>query len=138
MAAFSRYEDIVAWQKGRELVLAVYRISSIGEMARDFGFRDQIRRAAVSVCANIAEGFERRGNRDFVKFLWISKGSAAEVSSLLHHASDLGYITAEEFDELYGAAKLVSAAVYNLIKSIVDSEHSIDYVKQERKHPHRT
>ena len=118
MAAFVRFEDISAWQQGRSLVTEVYRLSRSGLFAKDYGLREQMQRAAVSICSNIAEGFERRGNKEFIKFLWIAKGSAAEVASQLYHALDLGYITQKQFEESYGAAKKISATISRLITSI--------------------
>ena len=80
MAAFKQYEEIEAWREGRKLVQNVYAMTRGGVFSRDFGLRDQIQRAAVSVCSNIAEGFERRGNKEFIKFLWYAKGSAITAS----------------------------------------------------------
>jgi len=125
VAAFERFEEISAWRQGRELVNAVYHLSHAASYVKDFGFRDQIQRAAVSICSNIAEGFERRGNREFIKFLWIAKGSAAEVASQLYHAKDLGYITEEKFKDLYERAKKIGATIYRLISSI----HNPDRLK---------
>ena len=118
MAAFVRFEDISAWQQGRDLVNEVYRFTRLASFSKDFGLRDQIQRSAVSICSNIAEGFERRGNKEFIKFLWIAKGSAAEVASQLYHALDLGYITQKQFEESYGAAKKIGATISRLITSI--------------------
>jgi len=106
------------WQEGRELVRAVYAVAKKGPFARDFGLRDQIQRASVSVCSNIAEGYERSGNKEFAKFLWIAKGSAGEVASQLYHAIDLGYITQSEFDTLYDAANTLCAKIYRLIAAL--------------------
>jgi four helix bundle protein len=100
MAKIERFEDIEAWQKARELTQQIYAVSSDGAFARDFGLRDQIRRAAVSVMSNIAEGFERGTNKEFVQFLFIAKGSAGEVRSQLYVALDLGYIEQNMFDQL--------------------------------------
>ena len=130
---FKKYEEIGAWQKGRELVKAVYALTGKGAFAKDWGLRDQIQRAAVSICSNIAEGFERRGNKEFVKFLWIAKGSAAEVSYQLYHALDLNYITQEEFDSFYGLSKQICAAIHNLIKSLVTSPQGLDHVRMVEK-----
>ena len=129
MAVFKSYEEIEAWRRGRELVQEVYSLTHRGEFAKDFGLKDQIQRAAVSVCSNIAEGFERRGNKEFVKFLWYAKGSAAEVSSQLFHAKDLGYITTDQFDDVFNHAKLIAAMLQNLIKSIALSEKGLDYTR---------
>lgn len=84
------------------------------------GLRDQVQRAAISICSNIAEGFERRGNKEFIKFLWIAKGSAAEVSSQLYHLQDIGYISEDEFADLQGKVKRIGATLHLLIESIPD------------------
>ena len=118
MAAFEKFEDIAAWQSGRSLARDLYAVTRSGAFARDFGLRDQIQRAAISISSNIAEGFDRRGNREFIKFLWIAKGSAAEVASQLYNAKDLEYITEEQFQSLYGSAKKICAMIHNLIVSI--------------------
>ncbi len=101
MSRFESFEEIKAWQKAYEVTLGIYRLTSDGSFARDFGLRDQIRRAAVSVMANIAEGHGRRSNVEFANFLNIARGSAAEVQSHLHIALGLNYIERSEFDELY-------------------------------------
>ena len=129
MATFKCYEEIAAWEKGRELVKAVYALTRVGAFAKDWGLKDQIQRAAVSICSNIAEGYERRGNKEFVKFLWIAKGSAAEVSSQLYHALDLHYISTEDFNSLYGTSKQICAALNNLIVSISKSSQGLSYVR---------
>ena len=92
MAKIEKFEDIEAWQKARGLSKAVYAVTGDGTFARDFGLRDQIRRAAVSVMSNIAEGFDRGGNRELTQFLYIAKGSAAEVQAQLYVALDAGYL----------------------------------------------
>ncbi len=101
MPKIERFEDIVAWQKARELVKEVYRLSSGGSFARDYGLKDQLRRAAVSVMLNIAEGFARKTNRECMQFLVIAHGSAAEVQSALYVALDQKYISQEQFNALY-------------------------------------
>jgi len=104
MASIERFEDIEAWQKARELTQEIYRITNQGSFARDFGLRDQIRRAAVSVMSNIAEGFERGGDVEFRRFLAIAKGSAGEVKAQLYVALDAGLIDQATFDSLYKKA----------------------------------
>ncbi len=108
MPTIERFEDIEAWQKARVLVRAVYRASSRSPFARDFGLRDQMQKAAVSIMSNIAEGFERASNKEFVQFLNYAKGSAGEVRSQLYVALDLGYIDEGEFDRLMGVVLAVS------------------------------
>ena len=121
MATIKRFTEIVAWQKGRELVNEIYRLTRDGTFSKDWGLKDQIQRAAVSICSNIAEGFERSGNKEFSNFLWIAKGSTGEVSSQLYHAKDNGYIDDETFNNLQECLKLISAMLYNLIASIRSS-----------------
>jgi len=114
---FVKFEDIEAWQLARALVKEVYGLTATGVFAKDRGLREQIRRAVVSIGSNIAEGHGRRGNREFVNFLWIAKGSASEVQSQLYAALDLGYITQEQFDVAYNAANLAQVKIYRLIQS---------------------
>lgn len=118
---FKTYEECNAWQRGRELVNLIYQLTAGAIFCKDYGLKDQIQRAAVSVCSNIAEGFERRGNKEFVKFLWIAKGSAAEVSSQLYHARDQRYITDEQFAQAYDLSKLIGGMIFNLIKTLSDN-----------------
>jgi four helix bundle protein len=108
MAKFSKFEEIVAWQKARDVTLKVYKATSDGYFAKDFGLRDQIRRASVSIMANIAEGHGRRTNSEFANFLNLARGSAAEVQSHLHVAVGLNYISHEQFSELYSCVDEVS------------------------------
>jgi len=95
-----KFEDLVAWQKARILTKRVYDLTASGRFSRDYGLRDQIQRAVVSVMSNIAEGFERSGLPEFHQFLVIAKGSCAEVRSQLYVALDVGYISDVEFDEI--------------------------------------
>jgi four helix bundle protein len=95
--------------------LAVY---SAFRNIKDFSFRDQIRRASVSVMNNIAEGFERKGNKEFRRFLYISKGSCGEVRSMLYLALNLGYISEHQFNKLYNESEEVSKVLAGLIKTL--------------------
>jgi len=101
MARIERFEDIEAWQVAREITRAVYHFSGQGGFARDFSLKDQMRRASVSIGSNIAEGFERGGDKEFIQFLSNSKGSCGEVRSQLYVALDQRYVTKNEFDALY-------------------------------------
>ncbi len=94
------FEDIASWQKARELTKLIYQHSKRGEFARDFGLRDQIRRASTSIMSNIAEGFERGGDKEFLQFLSTAKGSCGEVRSQLYVAFDQEYLTQADFDSL--------------------------------------
>ena len=118
---FRKFEDIEVWQDGRRVVKAIYKQTSIGIFEKDWGLRDQIQRAAVSICSNIAEGYARRGNKEMVKFLWIAKGSASEVQSQLYHALDLGYIAKETFDSIYAELNKIQAKIYRLIQSLSEN-----------------
>lgn len=112
---FEQFEDIIAWQKSRELNKEIYKLFS---GLRDFSFKDQIQRASVSIMNNIAEGFERKGNKEFRQFLYISKGSCAEVRSMLYLALDLGYINKSEFNRTYSNCIEISRILSSLIKTL--------------------
>ena len=115
MATFKQVEEIQAWQKARALCRRIYSITNDGRFARDFGLRDQIRRAAVSVMSNIAEGFERGGTGEFVQFLAIAKGSAGEMRAQLYVAHDQSYIDRHQFDELIKDVDEVSKMISGLL-----------------------
>lgn len=101
MATFKRFEDILAWQKAREITKLVYQQTDLKNFSRDFGLRDQLRRASVSVMANISEGFGRRSDKEFANFLNFAHGSAAECQSHLYVALDLEYLSRVDFDLMY-------------------------------------
>jgi four helix bundle protein len=109
-----RFEDLIAWQKARQLTTEIYRITNQGEFVRDFGLRDQIRRAAVSVMSNIAEGFERGSRGEFHQFLVVAKASCAEVRSQLYIAQDVGYINQETFDTVNSSTSELSRIIGGL------------------------
>ena len=123
MGKITRFEEIEAWQKARQLSAAVYKRTNRGDFARDFGLRDQIRRAAVSVMSNIAEGFDRGGNKEFIQFLYIAKGSAAEVQAQLYVALDVGYISTEEFRDLYDHAQSTAKLIGGFIRYLAGVNH---------------
>ncbi len=112
------FEDFIAWQKARSLTSEVYRISSQGKCARDFGLRDQIRRAAVSSMSNIAEGFERGRPGEFHHFLAVAKGSCAELRAQLYVALDVGYINTATFNGLMAQATEVGKILGGLRISV--------------------
>ena len=101
MTKIERFEGIKAWKKARELVKSIYEITSKEDFAKDYSLKDQIRRASISVMSNIAEGFARQTDREFVQFLHVAKGSASEVQSQLYVALDLKYISEDTFKGLY-------------------------------------
>ena len=121
MAKIERFEDMLSRQKARELTRYVYRLSKQGDFARDFELRGQMRSASVSIMSNIAEGFERGGDKEFVQFLSTAKGSCGEVRSQLYVALDQSYITPAGFDTLHAGTvelgRLVSGFMGYLQKS---------------------
>jgi len=113
----TRFEDIQAWQEARKLVKLVYvAVGVSSSFSKDFRLVNQIQGAAVSAMSNIAEGFSRKGNKEFVQFLFVSKASVAEVQSQLYVALDQGYIGQEEFHRIYAQAEVVSKLVSAFIK----------------------
>jgi four helix bundle protein len=122
VSRIEQFEDIDSWKLGRELTREIYRITSEGNFARDFEPRNQIRRAAVSILSNIAEGFERTGNREFVQFLSMAKGSCGELRAQLYVALDQNYITSAQFEALSQQARSVSQLTSGLIRYLQQSE----------------
>lgn len=115
MGSISRFEDIDAWKKSRKLTREIYEVTSEGDFSKDFGLRNQIERASVSIMSNIAEGFERGGNKEFVQFLFQAKASCAEVKSQLYVAKDTNYISDKSFKHLYELASEVSKLISGFI-----------------------
>ncbi len=97
MATYNSFEDLPVWQNARELAVSVYKTTSKGKLREDYGLKNQIQRAVVSVSSNIAEGFERGSKQEFIQFLYIAKGSCGELRSQLYIAADLGYIEKNDF-----------------------------------------
>ncbi|MBA7659691.1 MAG: four helix bundle protein [Calditrichaeota bacterium] len=122
MATFRSFEEIEAWKKARELTYEIYTVTSAGHFAKDLALRDQIRRASVSIMSNISEGYERGGNKEFIQFLSVAKGSAGEVRSQLYVANDQGYLTKSEFDRLSGLAAEVSQIINGLMSYLKQSD----------------
>jgi len=121
MAKIERFEDIGAWRKARVLVRGVYRVCSVEGFRKDYGLVDQMRRASVSIMANIAEGFARRTNKEFVNFLGMAHASAAELQSHLYGALDQGYISEGDFKNLYALADEVSKMIQGFIAYLRNS-----------------
>ncbi|HLO29429.1 MAG TPA: four helix bundle protein [Anaerolineales bacterium] len=111
MSLITRFEDIEAWQEARKLVKMIYQLANSGTLAKDFGLRDQIQRAAVSSMANIAEGFDCESKAEFARFLGIARRSAVEVQSLLYTAYDIGYISETQLKEHYEQARTAKALI---------------------------
>jgi four helix bundle protein len=113
--AIEKFEDILSWQKAKDLSVFIY---AIFKNNHDFGFRDQIQRASVSVSNNISEGFERKSNKEFRQFLYIAKGSCGEVRSMLYIALELKYISKEEFNQMLNTSSEISRLLTGLIKKL--------------------
>jgi four helix bundle protein len=122
MAKVEKFQDLRCWQESRNLVRAIYHLSDKGSFAQDFGIKDQIRRAVVSVMSNIAEGFSRFSKKDFIHFLNYSSSSLAEVQSLLYAALDLSYISNNEFQDQLKRTEKVKAQILALIKYLNKSK----------------
>jgi len=118
MALIKKFEDIIAWQQARKLVANIYKLTGIGALAKDYGLRDQLQRAAVSAMTNIAEGFDCESKIEFARFLGIARRSVVEVESLLYAALDVGYISEEVFRAEYQQAEKTKALIGGLKKSI--------------------
>src|ERR1035437_9233308 len=113
--AIQKFEDIVAWQKAQDLAVEIYGIFG---MSKDFGFKDQMTRATVSISNNIAEGFDRSSNADFSRFLYIALASCSEAKSMLYLAERLKYISCQSKEDLLEKATEISKIINGLIKSI--------------------
>ena len=122
MAAIERFEDIEGWKLARRVTKRVYDLSSTGEFSRDFALVNQIRRASISIMSNIAEGFERDGNKEFIQFLSIAKGSCGEVRSQLYIAADQEYVDARTFDDVLNLLVETSRTISGLMKYLKQSD----------------
>lgn len=115
MATVERFEDLICWQKARELAREIYK--NFKDL-KDFGFKDQIQRAAVSVISNISEGFESGTREEFINYLYIAKGSAGEVRAQLYVALDAGYLNIETFEHLKGLAEECSKLIHSFAAKV--------------------
>ena len=121
MSTIERFEDLEAWKRARNFAKLIHSVSGNGNFGRDFGLKDQIRRAANSIVSNIAEGFERDGDKEFLQYLYVAKGSCGEVRAQLYLAIDYDYITEEEFSQLKTKALELSRIICGLIKYLKQS-----------------
>ncbi len=112
------FEDLVVWQRAIAFVKQVYLITDEGELRRDFGLKDQLRRAAVSIPTNIAERFERSSRKEYLLFLNIAKGSSGEMRSLCRVSFEVGYLSQSTYDELRRASLVISRSLFNQIQAI--------------------
>ena len=118
-----RFEEIEAWKEARTLTQQVYNLTNEKLFSRDFGLRDQIRRASVSIMSNIAEGFLSQTNKIFIKYLFISLASTAEVQSQLYIALDLNYLEKEEFQEIFKQTQKVAKLINGFINYLLKHDH---------------
>lgn len=116
------FEDLKIWKEARELSKEIYVISRLPEFSKDYRFVGQITSAVGSIMDNIAEGFERDGNKEFLQFLSIAKGSCGELRSQLYRAYDAGYINEEKFETLVNNIKLLSASIFYFMKNLKSSD----------------
>ncbi len=130
MTTAKRFEDLEVWQRAKDLTNLIYRHSTDGTFSRDFGLRDQMRRAAVSIMSNIAEGFESQTQAMFIKYLAYAKGSAGELRAQLYIARDQGYITAEDFNTMFSTAEICSKQLSRFIQYL-ESQPNVRRVREE-------
>ena len=126
MPTIKKFEDLEFWQKARELSRKVYAITNETPLNKDYSLKDQIRRSSGSIMDNIAEGFERSGNREFIQFLSIAKSSAGEVQSQLYRLLDQEYIDQQTFDGLYKLCGEIGKMIMGLIKYLNKTEYKGD------------
>jgi four helix bundle protein len=122
MVKIKKFEEIESWKKARSLAKEIYETTSTGPFVRDFGLKDQIRRAAVSILSNIAEGFERGGDKEFSQYLAVAKGSCGEVRAQLYVALDQGYFSQEVFDRLVRSATEVGELLSGFMRYLKGSQ----------------
>jgi len=111
------FKDLKVWQKSKELAVLIYTVTQEQVFRRDFGFKDQIRRAAISIPSNIAEGDERGSNKDAVRFFYIAKGSLAELQTQIEIAFEIGYLNEQNMKELYDRTQIIGRMLGGLIKA---------------------
>lgn len=131
MATIKRFEDIEAWQTARALANLIYSLSSTDPFAKDYGLKDQIRRSAVSVMSNIAEGFESRTQPLFINYLGLAKASAGELRAQLYLALDLKYISQDQFSKAHESADKVSRQIYKFMRYLEQNKKAYN-IREER------
>jgi len=119
--AVKAFEDLEVWKEARRLTQAIYRVTRAEKFSKDFSLRDQIQRATVSVMSNIAEGFERGGNQEFIQFLYVAKASCGDVRSQLYVALDQSYVAQKDCDNESKSFRRLSIMISNLIDYLKSS-----------------
>jgi four helix bundle protein len=123
MGTFKKFEDMEVWKKSMVLTSGIYKITNQPVFSRDFYLVNQLRKSSVSIASNIAEGFERDGNKEFINFLYIAKGSCGELRCQLYIAKDQQYLQAESFQEMYNLATEISVSLNKLIKYLQETDY---------------
>ncbi|ELR68970.1 S23 ribosomal protein [Fulvivirga imtechensis AK7] len=132
MANIERFEDLKIWQESRKLANKIYEILLSNQEIRDFALKDQINRSSGSIMDNIAEGFDRKGNKEFRQFLTVSRGSCSEVKSQLYMAQDRKLISSDQFEELYESCENISKMAHGLMKYLNSSEYKGSKFKEPK------
>ncbi|GAB4131364.1 MAG: four helix bundle protein [Acidobacteriota bacterium] len=122
-SAVSHFTDLELWQLARQLAREVYEITSTDPLAKDYAMAGQVRRSVISVSSNIAEGFERGGNPEFIHFLFVAKGSCGELESQLLVSADLGYLAQDRLQRLRALICRISAMIRSLVQRLKESEY---------------
>ena len=115
--AYQDFKELRVWQEGKQLAIEVYKITGNARFSKDYGLRDQVQRAAVSIASNIAEGYERNSHKDFVRYLLIAKGSLSELRTQMEIALEIGHIDENVFEQIEGRCKKITGMLINLIKA---------------------
>ncbi len=115
--SYQEFRELRVWQEAKQLAIQIYKITGNGGFSKDYGLRDQVQRAAVSIASNIAEGYERSSNKDFVRYLLIAKGSLSELRTQLEIAREIGYIDKKVFEKIEDQCKKITAMLIKLIKA---------------------
>jgi len=126
----NRFEELGIWKLGIDIAVEIYKLTSKNNFSKDFGLRDQIRRAAISISSNIAEGFEMTNNNDLVKFLRIAKGSAGETRSQLYLALKLEYVNYDKYEKLKEELEILSAKIGKFINYLIDKKKNKEFVSR--------
>ncbi len=126
----NNFEDLTTWQAARSMSKVIYQITNNKEFSQDIRFRSQIRAAAGSIMDNIAEGFERDGNKEFIQFLYVAKGSCGEVRSQIHRAADIGYITNDQYQDILQQTRSLCSAISSFISYLRNTDISGQKYKQ--------
>lgn len=113
---YQSFKELNVWQESKNLSIKIYKLTSEGNFSKDFSLKDQIRRASISIVSNIAEGYERNSDKDFIRFLLISKGSLSELRTQLEISMEIGYIDQDSYNQIESQTQKIGKMLTNLIK----------------------